>query len=548
MYFDVASTAPLHPVARQALTAALDEGWADPARLYRSGRQARMLLDAARETVAAVLGARADEISFTASGTQAVQLGLLGALAGNRRRGAHLVHSAVEHSSVLHVAERHEAGGGEVSVAPVDRAGRVDPAAFGALLRTDTALAALQSANHEVGTVQPVGEVAALCAGAGVPLLVDAAQSAGRVDVPTGWSLLTASAHKWGGPPGVGVLAVRKGVRYASPLPADEREGGRVPGYVNVPAIVAAAASLRAVRAEAERENARLHALVERIRGRVPQLVPEVEVVGDPVRRLPHIVTFSCLYVDGEVLLTELDRAGFAVSSGSSCTSSTLTPSHVLAAMGVLTEGNVRVSLPYGTAEADVERFLAVLPDLVAGVRAPLGLDLPAPVGAAETTPRAEGRAGAESDERQATDAGGSAGAKSVGAGSERPEASGGVAATPRAEGRAGAESDERQATDAGGSAGAKSVGAGSERPEASGGVTVVDALGKRCPLPVIELAKRIGEVPVGGTIAVLSDDEAARLDVPAWCGMRGQEYAGEAPAADYGGDRGSAYLVLRRS
>ncbi|MFJ4186433.1 cysteine desulfurase/sulfurtransferase TusA family protein [Kitasatospora sp. NPDC089509] len=461
VYFDVASTAPLHPVARQALTAALDEGWADPARLYRSGRQARMLLDAARETVAAVLGARADEISFTASGTQAVQLGLLGALSGNRRRGGHLVHSAVEHSSVLHVAERHEASGGEVSVVPVDRGGRVDPAAFGALLRPDTALAALQSANHEVGTVQPVDEVAALCAGAGVPLLVDAAQSAGRVDVPAGWSLLTASAHKWGGPPGVGVLAVRKGVRYASPLPADEREGGRVPGYVNVPAIVAAAASLRAVRAEAERENARLHALVERIRARVPQLVPEVEVVGDPVRRLPHLVTFSCLYVDGEVLLTELDRAGFAVSSGSSCTSSTLTPSHVLAAMGVLTEGNVRVSLPYGTAEADVERFLTVLPELVAGVRAPLGLDLPAPAAA-------------------------------------------------------------------------------------SAPLLVLDALGKRCPLPVIELAKRIGEVPVGGTVVVLADDEAARLDIPAWCGMRDQEYAGEAPAADYGGDRGSAYLVRR--
>ncbi|MFF4378930.1 aminotransferase class V-fold PLP-dependent enzyme [Kitasatospora sp. NPDC001547] len=557
MYFDAASTAPLHPVARQALTAALDEGWADPARLYRSGRQARMLLDAARETVAAVLGARADEIAFTASGTQAVQLGLLGALTGNRRRGGHFVHSAVEHSSVLHVAERHQGAGGEVSVAPVDRGGRVDPAAFGALLRPDTALAAVQSANHEVGTVQPLGEVAELCAGAGVPLLVDAAQSAGRTDVPAGWSLLTASAHKWGGPPGVGVLAVRKGVRYASPLPADEREGGRVPGYVNVPAIVAAAASLRAVRAEAEQENARLHALVERIRTRVPRLVPEVEVVGDPVRRLPHIVTFSCLYVDGEVLLTELDRAGFAVSSGSSCTSSTLTPSHVLAAMGVLTEGNVRVSLPYGTAEADVERFLAVLPDLVAGVRAPLGLDLPAPEAAEPARshpPRAEGRAGAESEERQATDEGASAGARSVGTGSERPEASGRVAHPPRAEGRAGAESEERQATDEGGSAGARSVGTGSERPEtsgrvtASGRVTVIDALGKRCPLPVIELAKRIGEVPPGGTVAVLADDEAARLDIPAWCEMRGQEYAGEAPAAEYGGDRGSAYLVVRRT
>lgn len=293
-----------------------------------------MLLDAARETVAEVLGARADEIAFTASGTQAVQLGILGALRGRRRVGRHLLHSAVEHSSVLHTAELHQADGGEVGVVPVNRAGRVLVEEF--TVRPDTALAVLQSANHEVGTLQPVTEVAARCSS--VPLLVDAAQSAGRLPVPGGWSLLTASAHKWGGPAGVGVLAVRKGVRFASVLPADEREGGRVPGYVNVPAIVAAAASLRAVRDEAERENARLHALVERIRARVPQLVPEVEVVGDPVHRLPHLVTFSCLYVDGEVLLTELDRAGFAVSSGSSCTSSTLTPSHVLAAMGVLTE------------------------------------------------------------------------------------------------------------------------------------------------------------------------------------------------------------------
>ncbi|WP_157875812.1 aminotransferase class V-fold PLP-dependent enzyme, partial [Streptacidiphilus griseoplanus] len=176
-YFDAASTAPLHPVARQALTAALDEGWADPARLYRDGRRARMLLDAARETVAEVLGARPDEVSFTASGTQAVQLGTLGTLSGNRRRGRHLVHSAVEHSSLLHAAEVHTAAGGTVTEVPVDRSGRVDAARFAAALRPadgsggGTALACLQSANHEVGTVQPVAEAAALCAEAGVPLL-----------------------------------------------------------------------------------------------------------------------------------------------------------------------------------------------------------------------------------------------------------------------------------------------------------------------------------------------------------------------------------------
>jgi cysteine desulfurase len=230
------------------------------------------------------------------------------------------------------------------------------------------------SANHEVGTVQPVADAAAACAAAGVPLYVDAAQSAGRVPVPGGWSLLTASAHKWGGPPGVGVLVVRKGVRWSSPLPADERELGRVPGFPNLPAVVAAAASLRARAEEQEAEAARLAPLVDRIRDRVAATVPDVEVVGHPTGRLPHLVTFSCLYVDGEALLHALDARGFAVSSGSSCTSSTLTPSHVLEAMGVLSHGNVRVSLHRETTEADVDRFLAVLPDVVAELRRTAGV------------------------------------------------------------------------------------------------------------------------------------------------------------------------------
>ncbi|MEU3446588.1 aminotransferase class V-fold PLP-dependent enzyme [Streptomyces thermolilacinus] len=458
-YFDVASSAPLHPVARQALQASLDEGWADPARLYREGRRARMLLDAAREAAAEAVGCRPDELTFTPSGTHAVHSGVAGALAGRRRAGRHLVVSEAEHSSVLHAAEAHEADGGAVTRVPVERTGAVAPEVYAGALREDTALACLQSANHEVGTVQPVAEVAEACRAAGVPLLVDAAQSLAWGPVEGGWSLLAASAHKWGGPAGVGLLAVRKGVRFAPRGPSDERESGRSAGFPNLPAAVAAAASLRAVREEAAAEAGRLRGLVERIRARVAGSVPEVEVVGDPVRRLPHLVTFSCLYVDGEALLHELDRAGFSVSSGSSCTSSTLTPSHVLRAMGVLSEGNVRISLPLGVAEADVDRFLEVLPGVVAGVRERLG----APV---------TGPAGDVSD---------------------------------------------------------------------AGGELVVDALGKRCPVPVIELAKVIGDVPVGGTVRVLADDAAARLDIPAWCRMRGQEYVGEEPA-----DRGAAHVVRR--
>ena len=238
VYLDAASAAPLHPVARETFLAALDDGWADPDRLYTEGRRARHLLDEARASVAAAIGARPDEVSFAASGTNAVHLGVAGCLVGRRRVGRHLVVSAVEHSSVLHAAEHHAAAGGEVATVGVDRTGRVDVDAYAEALRPDTALACLMAANHEVGTVQPVAEVAEAAAALGVPLLVDAAQSVGRVPVDVrdlGAAVLVASARKWGGPPGVGVLVVRTGTRWQSPLPADEREAGRVPGPVNLP-------------------------------------------------------------------------------------------------------------------------------------------------------------------------------------------------------------------------------------------------------------------------------------------------------------------------
>jgi cysteine desulfurase len=370
-FLDAASTEPLSPVAREVLSAALDEGWGDPARLYRDGRRARMLLDRARESVAAVLGARPDEVSFPAGGTQAAHLAVLGGVSGRRRAGNRVLVSAVEHSAVLNAAR---AGGAEVVTVPVRRSGAVEVQAYvEALAPGDTALACLQSANHEVGTRQPVEAVATACAEAGVPLYVDAAQSLGRDPVPAGWSVLTASAHKWGGPAGVGVLAVRKGTRWRSPLPDDDRDA-RVPGFANVPAVVAAAAALEEGEAQRSRESARLHAQVARIRARVAETVPDVQVHGDADDRLPHLVTFSVLYVDGEALLGALDREGYAVSSGSSCAAGALRPSHVLEAMGVLTHGNVRVSLPRGTSDADVNGFLALLPGLVARLREEAGV------------------------------------------------------------------------------------------------------------------------------------------------------------------------------
>jgi cysteine desulfurase len=366
-YLDAASAAPLHPVAREAFAAALADGWADPGRLYGEGRRARLLWDAARESLADSIGARPDEVSFTGSGTQALQAAVLGTLAGNRRHSDLFVHSAVEHSAILHSAEQHVAAGGRAESIPVDALGRVDAGAFRAAAR-DAGAVALQAANHEVGTRQPVDDVAGEA-----PLIMDATQSLAHLELPTAWSVLAADARMWGGPPGAGILAVRTGVRWRSPYPADDH--GRIPGAPDIPAAVAAAASLRAVRQDQAAEAARLSALIDRIRRTVPATVADVEVLGDPVDRLPHLVTFSCLYVDGEALVTELDRRGFAISSGSSCTSSTLEPSHVLVAMGALTSGNVRVSLHRNSTEAEVVEFLAVLPGVIADVRAELGAD-----------------------------------------------------------------------------------------------------------------------------------------------------------------------------
>jgi cysteine desulfurase len=363
-YFDTASSEPLHPAARAVLEQALDRGYADPRRLHGPARDARLLLDNAREVTADALGVRPDEVTFTPSGTHAVHLGVLGLLAGHARQGDHLVATAVEHSAVMHAGRWHSDRGGRFDTLPVDPTGRVTGSATGATVLC------VQSANHEVGTLQPVAELAAA---SDAPVFMDACASAGRLPLPQGWSVAAASAHKWGGPAGVGLLLVRKGVRWRNPFPGDDRVDDRGTGMENVPAALAAAAALQAVVAERDEVNARQAALVDRLRAAVAR-IPDVEVVGDPVDRLPHLVTFSFLYVDGEAIVTELDRRGLAVASGSACTASTLQPSHVLAAMGALTHGNVRVSLARDATEADVDRLLGALPEVVARIRQEAGL------------------------------------------------------------------------------------------------------------------------------------------------------------------------------
>ncbi|MCU0284223.1 MAG: aminotransferase class V-fold PLP-dependent enzyme [Candidatus Nanopelagicales bacterium] len=366
-YLDAASGTPLRPGARRALEAAIERGWADPSRLHRPGRVARQLLDAARASVAERLGALPQEVTFTGSHAEALHLAVLGLSRGRAGVGAGVVASAVEHSAVLRAADWVSGPDGPVLV-PVDPQARLDLEAFAtAVAAPGVALACVQQANGEVGTLQPVAAAHAAARAAGVPLVVDAGPALGHVAPAATWDVLAGAAHTWGGPAGVGVLAVRTGVRWRSPLPTDE--AGRRAGTPDVPAIVAAATALEEATAELAASAAQQHALVAQLRRALPQLADDVVVLGPDEERLPHLVAATVLYADGEVLVGALDRAGFAVSSGSACTADTRRPSHVLAAMGAITHGNLRVSLPPGTTGDDTDALLAALPAAIAAAR-----------------------------------------------------------------------------------------------------------------------------------------------------------------------------------
>lgn len=375
-----AAAGPLHPQAIQTLLAAVDAGWADPRRLYREARVAGGLLEQARATIAADLQVPAQTLSFHLGGAgAALAAGLDGLLWPARRRGARVVASAVEHSSILIPSRYAAAQAAEprlLAEVPVDGFGAVLlPQWAGAVAEPGTAVAALQYANGEVGTLQPVDVAYQHSRAAGVPLLVDATASLGRYPAPRTYDVLAGDAATVAGPP-LGLLVVPETVPFRRAGPPREAEFGRADAPVWVPLALCAAEAWQQAAAQREADAAQAHALTERIRV-AAAAIPDFEFVGDPDHRLPHVVTLSALFTDGETLVTELDRRALAVASGSACTASTLEPSHVLAAMGVLTHGNVRITLPWAAVapdrEAAVERLIALLPEVIASVRAGLG-------------------------------------------------------------------------------------------------------------------------------------------------------------------------------
>jgi cysteine desulfurase len=370
IYLDYAATAPLRPEARRALLEVLDGAWGNPSSVHRWGRESRALLDDARARLARLIGASPAEIVFTRAGTEADNLAVLGR--ARTLPGAPVVCSAVEHRAVL--AAVREAGGPAV-ILPVDEHGVVRLDALDEALAAGPAVVSVMWANNETGVVQPVAEIAERCAAAGVAFHSDAVPALGRLavradQVPA--AMLSFSAHKVGGPKGIGALFVRRGTRLAPMVHGGGQERGLRPGTEDVAGALAFAAAAEAAEAERETSMRRLGALRDRLEAGLRERVPRIQVNGAGAERLANVSNLSVPGADPEMLLVGLDLEGIAASSGSACSSGAVQPSHVLLAMGIAPElagPSVRFSLGWGTTVAEVERVLEVFPAVAERVR-----------------------------------------------------------------------------------------------------------------------------------------------------------------------------------
>jgi cysteine desulfurase len=351
--------------------------WLSPGALYRAARTLKRDLEGARQRIATLLNASSSDLVFTSSGTESINLAVRGVALASQHRGRHLITTRIEHRAVLDCAKQLEKQGWRVTYADVDRNGRVDATSVVEAMDDETVLVSVMLANNEVGTIQPLREMARLVKerSPATPIHTDAVAAAGFMPLDVselGVDLLSLSAHKVGGPKGAGLLWARRGVLLQAQVLGDDRERGRRAGMENVPAIMGMARAFELALPAAAENADRVGRLSQRLIAGITEL-GGVVVTGDPVDRLPHIASFCFEGIDGEALLQQLDLQGVAAASGSACTSATLEPSHVLKAMGVptaLAEGNLRLSLGVENSEADVERVLDVLPGVIDRMRA----------------------------------------------------------------------------------------------------------------------------------------------------------------------------------
>ena len=375
-YFDRIAATPVLPEVREAMLPYFAESYGNPQSLHAAGREARKAVDEAREDVAALVGADPPEIYFTASGTEANNFAVKGLAGGQRARGRHVVVSAIEHSSVLQAVKALERQGFSSTLVPVDREGRVDPAAVAGALTGETALVSVMTANSEVGTIEPVAEIAAVCRERGILFHTDAVAAAGSVPLDVkalGVDALSLAGDQFHGPKGAAALYVRKGARILPLLDGGIQENGRRGGTENVPAIVGLGRAARLALRDMGARRAALLPLRDRLLGELPRLIPHAAVTGARAERLPYHASFCVEFVEGEAMLLFLDMKGVAVSSGSACASKSLKASHVLLAMGydhAVAQGSLVFSLIDGATGADVDLVLEAFPPIVERLRA----------------------------------------------------------------------------------------------------------------------------------------------------------------------------------
>jgi cysteine desulfurase len=375
VYLDYQSAKPVDPRVVEAMLPYFTERFGNPASLHGVGDRATGVLDESRAGVAAFVGAQPDEIVFTSGATESNNLALIGFANRARREGAHVIISEVEHISLHNIGKFLEKSGFLVTKVPPDQFGSINPDKVRSRITDDTVLVSVGWASNEIGTIQPIPQIAEMLQGTGVALHVDAVAAEGLLPIDMSAvpvDLLTLSSNDIYGPPGLGALYVRKGVRLAAVTIGGGQENGLRSGTENMPGIVGMAAAARIAADELPRESARLAAMRGRLIAAVLSTIPDSHLNGHPIERLPNNAHFRFEGIEGESLLLSMKDEGIAVSTGSACSSKTLEPSHTLISCGLLHEeahGSLELTFGRFSQESDVDRVMEVLPGIVARLR-----------------------------------------------------------------------------------------------------------------------------------------------------------------------------------
>jgi len=383
IYLDNAATTPVSAEVLAAMMPCFSEFFGNPSSVHAFGRDSRKLIENAREQVAKALGAKKNEIYFTGGGSESDNWAIKGIALARSDKGKHIITSKIEHHAVLHTCAALEKQGYEVTYLPVDAEGLIDPADVEKAIRPDTILVSIMMANNEIGTIEPVEEIGAICKAHGVPFHTDAVQAVGNMPIDVkkmNIDMLSLSAHKFHGPKGVGVLYVRSGLRLSNLVDGGAQERGKRAGTENIAGIVGLGKAIEIATSNISAKAAREAYLRDLLLDGILNNIPDVRVNGSMKHRLPGNLNVSIRYIEGEGMLLMLDMNGIAASSGSACTSGSLDPSHVLLAIGLdhaTAHGSLRLSLTENNTEAEIQKTVEVLTKAVERLRAmsPLNKD-----------------------------------------------------------------------------------------------------------------------------------------------------------------------------